>query len=114
MIGGNITAELQIRTTTKNEIGESVKQWSTVHRIRGWLDYQSGDSKYTSFSTKAQESTHVFVCDYVAIDPRIVPENSRLKVNGKAYDVLLIDNPMELNKQLEIYLKFTGGNPNGG
>lgn len=114
MIGGNITAELQIRTTTKNEIGESVKQWATVQRIRGWLDYQSGDSKYTSFSTKAQESTHVFVCDYVAINHRIVPENSRLKVNSKVYDVLLIDNPMELNKQLEIYLKFTGGNPNGG
>lgn len=113
MIGGNVTAELQIRTTVKNEIGESIKQWSTVQRITGWLDYQSGDSKYTSFSTKAQESTHVFVADYVAIDPRIVPENSRLKVNGKVYDVLLIDNPMELNKQLEIYLSFTGANANG-
>jgi hypothetical protein len=32
-------------------------------------------------------------------------------INGKRYDVLLIDNPMELDtgSQLEFYLKFTGG-----
>jgi hypothetical protein len=30
-------------------------------------------------------------------------------INGKTYDILLIDNPMELGSQLEFYLKFTGG-----
>ena len=30
-------------------------------------------------------------------------------IGGKVYDVLLIDDPMELHKQLEISLKFTGG-----
>lgn len=29
-------------------------------------------------------------------------------INEKNYDVTLIDNPMELNKQLEFSLKFTG------
>ena len=77
--------------------------------MTGFLDYSSGDSKYQVFSAKVQESTHVFVCDYVSIDNDIRAENSRLTVNGKVYDVLLIDNPMELNYQLEIYLKFTGG-----
>lgn len=112
MIGGNKCAELQLQLktgTTKNEIGERVSQWATVHKICGWLDYSSGDSKYTSFSTKIQESTHVFVSDYVALDPRIKAENCRMIVDKRVYDVTLIDDPMELHKQLEIYLRFTGG-----
>lgn len=108
MIGGNIWADVQIRTTLKNEIGESVEYWQTVDKVWGWLDYQSGDSKYTNYDTKLQESTHVFVADYKPLDKRVKAENSRLIVDGAVYDVMLIDNPMNLNKQLEIYLKHTG------
>lgn len=108
-IGGNVIGQLQTKTTTKNAIGESISSWETRHNLMGFLDYSSGDSKYQVFSAKVQESTHVFVCDYVSLDNDIRAENSRLSVNGKVYDVLLIDNPMELNYQLEIYLKFTGG-----
>lgn len=110
MIGGNLIANLQLKTgTAKNEIGESIPQWSTIHNLTGWLDLSSGDSKYTSYDAKIQESTHVFVCDFVQLDSRIKAENSRMIVNGRVYDVMLIDNPMEMNYQLEIYLKFTGG-----
>lgn len=109
MIGGNITANLQISTAAKNEIGESVKTWTTVDSIKGWLDLSSGDSKYTTYNAKIQESTHVFVADYKQLDSRIKAENSRMIINGNAYDVMLIDDPMEMHKQLEIYLKFTGG-----
>lgn len=110
MIGGNTIAELQISSTARNEIGETVKSWTTIHQISsGFLDLSGGDSKYSTFNAKIQESTHVFLCDYVPLDARIKAENSRLVVNGKIYDVLLIDDPMELHKQLEIYLKYTGG-----
>lgn len=109
MIGGNITAYIQISSTEKNEIGESVKAWTTVDSIEGWLDLSSGDSKYTTFNEKIQESTHVFVADYKQLDSRIKAENSRMIINGNAYDVMLIDDPMEMHKQLEIYLKYTGG-----
>lgn len=53
----------------------------------------------------------IFVADYVPLDSRIKAEFSRMVVNGKRYDILLIDNPMEMQSgsQLEIYLKFTGG-----
>jgi hypothetical protein len=34
--------------------------------------------------------------------------DKRLMVNGTAYDVLLIDDPMELHQQLEIYLRHVG------
>lgn len=109
MIGGNTTAEIKIRSTTLNEIGGTSKTWTTVQSIKGWLDLSGGDSKYTTYNAKVQESTHVFVADYVSLDARIKAENSRLVVGGKVFDILLIDDPMELHEQWEIYLKYTGG-----
>ena len=109
-IGGNITAFLQLKTgTVRNEIGEVVPQWTTLHTITGFLDLSAGDSRYSTYDAKIQESTHVFICDYLALDERIRAENSRLMLNGKAYDIMLIDDPMELHRQLEFYLKYTGG-----
>jgi hypothetical protein len=107
MIGGNTIAEIQVSTTTMNAIGEAVQEWETVQNITGWLDLSSGDSKYTTFNAKIQESTHIFIADYVALD--VKAENSQLVVNGGRYDVMLIDDPMGMHKQLEIYLKYTGG-----
>jgi len=110
-IGGNILAQIQTSTATRNEIGETVLTWQTVQTIKGWLDLASGDSRYTTYSAKVQESTHVFVADYVPLAGGIQAENSRVTINGKRYDIMLIDNPMELGEgsQLEIYLKYTGG-----
>lgn len=110
-IGGNITAAIQTATTAQNAIGEQVKIWADVQTLKGWLDLSSGDSKYLTYNTKLQESTHVFVADFVALASGIAAENSRMVINGKIYDILLIDNPMEMGSgsQLEIYLKFTGG-----
>lgn len=110
MIGGNLTGQLQLKSgTEKNAIGEVVPAWTTIHNLTGFLDLSAGDSKRVTYDAKIQESTHIFICDYVALDSRIKAENSRMIVNGKKYDVMLIDNPMELNKHLEIYLKYTGG-----
>jgi len=109
MIGGNIKAEIQTSTTTKNAIGEAVQEWKTVQSILGFLDLQAGDSKYTTFNAKMQESTHIFIADYVPLDASIKAENSRMVIDGNRYDVMLIDDPMGLHKHLEIYLKFTGG-----
>lgn len=108
-IKGNITARLQSKMgTVKNEIGEVVPKWETAYTLVGFLDLSSGDSKYSSYNAKIQESTHIFVCDYQELTA-VTAENSRLIINGKVYDVMLIDDPMELHYQLEFYLKFTGG-----
>ena len=109
VIDGNTEAMIQIRTTTKNEIGEAVESWADVQMIVGWLDFQGEQTGYTNHKTKMQESTHVFVSDFYELDSRIKVENSRMKINGKRYDIMLIDDPMELHKQLEIFLKYTGG-----
>lgn len=110
MIGGNVAAEIMTRSTTKNEIGGTTKTWTTVQSIKeGWLDMISGDSKHSTFNAKIQESTHIFVCDYVPLDEQIKAENSRLVVGRDVFDISYIDDPMEMHKQLEIYLKYTGG-----
>ena len=95
-----------------------VDTWHDVVTLKGFIDLSNGDSKHTTYDAKIQESTHVFVCDYKPIPDtlevdgkkvKVSAENSRLVANSKRYDVMLIDNPMELNQHLEIYLKYTGG-----
>ena len=108
-IGGNTKAVIQTRTVTKNAIGEQVETWQDAQTITGWIDLASGDSRYQTYHAKIQESTHYFICDYVPLDSSITAENARFVVGGKRYDIMLIDNPMELNAQLEFYLKYTGG-----
>ena len=106
MIGGNIEAILQQKSgSTTNEIGERVHEWKDVNRLWGWLDLSAGEAKYT-YNAKLQDSTHIFICDYVEVDR--FADDKRLMVNGLAYDVLLIDDPMELHQHLEIYLKYVG------
>ena len=110
MIGGNLTATIQIKGLgALNEIGERETSWEDIHSIQGFLDYSSGQTNHTNFNAKIQETTHIFICDYFTLDSRVTSENSRMIINGKKYEVLMIDNPMELNKHLEIYLKYVGG-----
>lgn len=106
MIGGNIEGSLQKKHgSIKNALGEVVGVWETVEILTGWLDLTAGDSKYTH-NTKLQESTHIFICDYASIDRKA--DDKRLIVDGTAYDVLLIDDPMGMHQHLEIYLRFVG------
>lgn len=118
-IGGNTNGTFQVKTLSRdengkyirNEIGEIVRTWQDVQTIRGWLDLSTGDSRTTPFYAKIQQSTHIFIGDYVALDERISAENARMIIGGKTYDIMLIDNPMGMGSgsQLEIYLKYTGG-----
>lgn len=108
-ISGNKHMQLQIKTTTTNAIGEQVAKWETLQQVTGWLDLQAGDSKYTTYDAKIQESTHIFISDYVPLALGITAETSRAVIDGVTYDIMLIDNPMGMNQQLEIYLKYTGG-----
>ena len=118
MIFGNTEAVLQVNVAAENEIGSLVDKWHDVITIKGYIDLSSGETKHTTFDAKTQESTHIFVCDYkpipatLEIEGNIVgvsPENARMVANSQRYDVIMIDNPMNLNRHLEIYLKYTGG-----
>lgn len=111
MIGGNTKIIIQIKDgTTTDAIGKRIPNWLPVQELIGYVDMASGNSPLMTYDAKIVESTHVFLGDWVKLDERISAENSRvLDENGHIYDVQYIDDPMWLHKQLEIYLKFTGG-----
>ena len=111
-IGGNMTVYLLKKSdTSTNAIGERAQKWEPVQALFGWLDQLSGQTGYTAYNAKIQESTHVFISDYEPLREGVTAENCRLQAGKAMYDVTLIDNPMELKSgsQLEIYLKYTGG-----
>ena len=106
MIGGNTEALVQqISGSETNRIGERIPKWESIHTLKGWLDLSNGDSKYAN-DAKLQESTHIFITDYTPIDHKT--NDKRLVVNGRVYDILLIDDPMGLHQHLEFILKFVG------
>lgn len=119
----------------KNAKGIRQGQWVDVASLKGWLDFSSGDSKYTPYNAKIQQSTHLFICDFksfkglsakrvwdsfafahssissVELDATVdaTSENARMVIEGVVYDIMVIDDPMNLHQHLEIYLKHTGG-----
>ena len=108
-IGGSITGHIFHKTSVgKNEIGESIPSWVEVCSIPGWLGLQSGDSKYTNNKAKVEESTHVFLSDFFPGVYALADQDTRMILKGIMYDVLLIDNPDEMDEQLEIYLRRVG------
>lgn len=116
-IGGNITGIIQTKTSSgKNAIGEAANSWNDAFSPVGWLGMQSGEQKRSTFNAKIEESTHVFLCDYDAdIYALSLPDEEtrklkdcRMILKGIVYDVLLIDNPDEMDEQLEIYLRRVG------
>ena len=107
MIGGNVIAVLQKKTSSKNAFGEKVETWNDVQLLKGFLDFTGGDGSYKSnFKGAVEETTHIFICDYDSITANAEPTTSRMVINNKNYNVLLIDNPMGLNEHLEIMLKY--------
>ena len=107
-IGGNIESTIQILSVAQNDIGEDITTFENVRTVKGFLDLISGEANFSNFSAKIQQSTHVFICDFFELG-QITSENSRMMIGGKVYEITLIDNPMELNRHLEIFLKFLGG-----
>lgn len=108
-VKGNTLCVIQTVTSEKNRIGEAVNTWADAFSLYGVLGLQSGDSKYTNHNAKIEESTHIFISDFDKDVFALADENTRCIINGKMYDVLLIDNPDLLDMQLEIYLRFVGG-----
>ena len=108
-IGGNITGVIQTKTTANNSIGEAVKTWADSFALVGWLGMQSGSKGYTSYMAKLEETSHVFLCDFHSGAYALAEQDTRMIIKGCVYDVLLIDNPDEMNEHLEIYLKKVGG-----
>ena len=106
-IGGNVTALIDTVTLTTNDIGESVKTWTPAYELRCFLDLMGQTKENNNLSSFVTDSTHVFICDYVALSG-VTPETARLKCGNEDFQVIYVDDPMGLHYQLEIYLKKSG------
>ena len=109
MVGGNLTATIQKKTTCNNEIGESIfSVWEDLHTIKGWLDLSSGNSSRQAHKTKTEESTYMFICDYNSAVRSVDVRQCRFVCNSRTYEIKHIDDPMEIHDHLEITLKLVG------
>ena len=107
MIGGNTIVYLKAKESVVNDIGENIPNLIDYMAIKGWLDLMNQSSERNSLLTEMAESTNIFLCDYVKID-KSIRDLVLVDSDDKTYDILYIDNPMGMNKQLEIYLKYVG------
>ena len=105
-IGGNTQLVLKQKVTTKNDIGEPISTWDDYKTIIGYLDFSNEATGRTSFNSKIEESSHVFICDYVEIDRS--ERDLKAYCNGKEFDITYIDDPMGLHYHLEIFLDYVG------
>ena len=107
MIGGNVDAIIQVETSSKNAFGEKETTYKDLTTVKGFLDYVGGDGSYkNNFKGELEETTHIFICDYENVASKATPTQSRMIIDDKIYDILYIDNPMNLNEHLEIMLKY--------
>ena len=106
MIGGNVDLKIKSKVNTKNSIGENVVSWIDYKTIHGFLDFMTETTGRTNYNSKIVESTHVFICDYVEINKPLT--ELKAYCNNKEFDITYIDDPMNLHKHLEIFLKYIG------
>jgi SPP1 family predicted phage head-tail adaptor len=95
--------DIQRLTTVSNGFGGYVETWNTVITdYDGVMDQLSGNEKLSADQI-SPNSTHILIGPIDDIN-----ENDRVAFNGKIYDVKNIDNPMNMNKHLEILLEYKG------
>ena len=103
------------------------EEWVAIMTSLGRLDLQAGSERVVGLKV-ATEATHIWMCSpfttliddeqatmffgspfapspYGEAVPVNLTNKDRLVVDGKAYDIVYVDNPMNLGKHLEIYLK---------
>ena len=108
MVGGNLTATIQKKTSLKNEIGESISIWEDLYTVYGWLDLSNGNSSRLTHKTKTEESTHTFICDYSSDVRNLDTTQCRCICSERVYEIKYVDDPMEIHDHLEIMLKLVG------
>lgn len=117
-IGGNIDLILKRKNGFEiNDVGERIPKYEEYITLHGFLDMANNISNHSTYNAKVQDSSHYFICDYVefpvfkddsGVDRKAVANDLKAYCNGKEYDVLWVDNPMELNYHYEIYLEYKG------
>lgn len=108
-IGGNVTASVVRSKMAVNTQGAALEGIAEpLMEIVGWLDYQGGQKGHTAYQAPLEDTTHLFLSDYDAAFASQKEDGLSLVVNGRRYEVLLIDDPMGLHEHLETFLRYVG------
>lgn len=89
------------KTARKNNLGQPIYDYLEKSSFDGYIDFLGGEETLNQKAITA-ESTHVIVTFETDIE---LDKADRIMFGQKVYDVTYIDNPMELNDHLEIFLK---------
>ena len=106
-VGGNIVAKVLLTKGDKNDKGVyTTVEPQQIMELSGWIDYQSGEVGHLAYQSAMQDSTHVFISDYIAEYAELSEIGLSLEIGGKSYEVKLIDDPMSLHEHIETYLRL--------
>ncbi|MGJ9384257.1 phage head closure protein [Salipaludibacillus sp. CF4.18] len=90
-------------TSTSDGMGGETHEWDDYLMLEGTLDQLSGDEVIASEKVGTL-STHVFI--YFGVED--IQKEHRMLIEGEFYNIKNVDNPNNLDKQLEILLEYTG------
>lgn len=94
---------VQRYTEQSDGLGGSTYSWVDHATIEGFMDQLSGDEVLAS-EKLGQLSSHIFIIFEVAD----IKTTDRMVIDGKIYNIKNVDNPNNLDRQLEISLEYTG------
>jgi SPP1 family predicted phage head-tail adaptor len=94
---------IQRYETVSNGMGGSFSQWTNHLEYDGVIDQLTGNEMLEA-DRIAENSTHILIGPMADIK-----RQDRVLFNGKRFDVKNVDNPMQMNRHLEILLQYEGG-----
>jgi SPP1 family predicted phage head-tail adaptor len=93
---------IQRLTSVPNGIGGYIEDWNNHLEYPGVLDQLTGNERLSAEKISPL-SSHILIGPMAEIK-----EADRVIYNDRIYNIVNIDNPMNLNRHLEILLEFKG------
>ncbi|HEM3543425.1 TPA: phage head closure protein [Streptococcus suis] len=93
-------ALLKYQESGKNALGQKVYDFVESEKLEGFLDMLTGNE--ADRATALTSSTHIFLTEQVGVQ---ITTKDRIRAKGIDYEVSFVDNPVNLDHHLEIYLK---------
>jgi SPP1 family predicted phage head-tail adaptor len=94
---------IQRYVTVDDGFGGETQSWANHLTLEGTLDQLSADEVLAS-DKLGEVSSHVFI----TFDIEDIKRTDRMVVHDDIYQITSVDNPNNLDRQLEISLRYTG------
>lgn len=92
------------KTGKRNSLGQIIHDFQESGSFDGWIDFLGGEESNSQNAITA-DSTHIIITFETSLEISI---SDRIRFKNRDYEVTYVDNPMELDDHLEIFLKAVG------